>query len=67
MDSFRIVWFTDVPKLKSYQAKKKTLDSLGLHSDKVTRTILGDVIHNEKKIEFSKQLYPDPLKRYHPC
>ena len=34
---------------------------------KVTRTILANVTHNDKKIEICKRLYSDPLKCYHPC
>ena len=42
--------------------QKKHPASLRLHSNIVARTILGNVIHSDKKIDLSKRLYSDPLK-----
>ena len=47
----------------------KNLASLGLHSDKVTRPILGDVMpqKNDRPIELKYINFFGPLKCNHPC
>ena len=54
------------PKSHRIKPKKQDLASLGLHSDKLTRTLLANVVLNDAKIDLSNRLYSRPLRRYHP-